>query len=284
MLAQMRTARGASPAFAGADARAWRTRIAGRFVLVVVAVAVATFLGWGLLVSDQGWLYGLGDAVAVLIIACPCALGLATPLSIMVATGRLRRRCALSGLRGHRAPARRRYSDRRQDRTLTEAAGLRVAVPVEGAQPTSAWLAASLDQGSDHPLADAIVRSARDRGLSLDKPESFESSSGIGVSGQVAGQRLALGNTALMTQLGVAVDHLRTQAETLRSEGASVMYLAVDGSLLGLLAVSDPIKASTPEALAILKGEASRRDGDRRRVDTARAVASASGSTRSMAW
>jgi Cu+-exporting ATPase len=114
-------------------------------------------------------------------------------------------------------------------------------------------LAASLDQGSEHPLADAIVRAARDRHLSLDKPENFESSSGIGVRGQVGGRQLALGNTALMEQLGVAVKALVSQAESLRSEGASVMHLAVDGQLAGLLAVSDPIKASTPEALATLK-------------------------------
>ena len=114
-------------------------------------------------------------------------------------------------------------------------------------------LAASLDQGSEHPLADAIVRAARERHLSLDKPENFESGSGIGVRGQVGGRQLALGNTALMEQLGVAVKALVSQAESLRSEGASVMHLAVDGQLAGLLAVSDPIKASTPEALATLK-------------------------------
>lgn len=114
-------------------------------------------------------------------------------------------------------------------------------------------LAASLDQGSEHPLADAIVRAARERHLSLDKPENFESGSGIGVRGQVGGRQLALGNTALMEQLGVAVQALVSQAELLRSEGASVMHLAVDGQLAGLLAVSDPIKASTPEALATLK-------------------------------
>lgn len=114
-------------------------------------------------------------------------------------------------------------------------------------------LAASLDQGSEHPLADAIVRAARECHLSLDKPENFESGSGIGVRGQVGGRQLALGNTALMEQLGVAVQALVSQAELLRSEGASVMHLAVDGQLAGLLAVSDPIKASTPEALATLK-------------------------------
>lgn len=114
-------------------------------------------------------------------------------------------------------------------------------------------LAASLDQGSEHPLADAIVRAARARGLALEKPENFESGSGIGVRGLVGERRLALGNTAMMEQLGVSVQSLVSQAEALRLEGASVMHLAADGQLVGLLAMSDPIKSSTPEALAALK-------------------------------
>jgi Cu+-exporting ATPase len=114
-------------------------------------------------------------------------------------------------------------------------------------------LAASLDQGSEHPLAETIVRAARERGMSLDKPEDFESSSGIGVRGTVQGLALALGNTTLMEQAGVSVVALAAQAEALRAEGASVMHLAVNGVLAGLLAVSDPIKASTPEALTALR-------------------------------
>ncbi len=128
------------------------------------------------------------------------------------------------------------------------------AVPVDGVQADEVLrLAASLDQGSEHPLAEAIVRAARERGLALEKPETFESGSGIGARGRIAGRELALGNTALMSQLGVAVDSLTSRAEALRSEGASVIHLAVDGRLMGLLAVSDPIKASTPEALAALR-------------------------------
>jgi Cu+-exporting ATPase len=114
-------------------------------------------------------------------------------------------------------------------------------------------LAASLDQGSEHPLAEAIVRAAREQGLALEKAEQFESSSGIGVRGTVGGTRLALGNTALMGQEGVQVDVLRREAEALRQTGASVIYLAAGGKLMGLLAVSDPIKPSTPEALATLR-------------------------------
>jgi P-type Cu+ transporter len=114
-------------------------------------------------------------------------------------------------------------------------------------------LAASVDQGSEHPLADAIVRAARERGLVLEKVEGFESSTGIGVQGNVGGKHIALGNTALMAQLSIPVDVLRTKAEALRAEGASVMLLAVDKTAAGILAVSDPIKASTAEALTQLK-------------------------------
>ena len=230
--------------------------VAGKFVLVVFAVAIATFFGWGLLGAEQGWVYGLVNAVAVLIIACPCALGLATPMSIMVATGK----AATQGVLFRDAAAIERL--RTVDTLIVDKTGTLTegkpafdrAVPVQGEQADEVLrLAASLDQGSEHPLADAIVRAARDKGLALDKPEDFDSGTGIGVRGKVEGRELALGNTALMTQHGVDVAPLTAQAETLRSEGASVMYLAVDGSLRGLLAVSDPIKASTPEALAVLK-------------------------------
>ncbi len=231
-------------------------RVAGWFVLAVVAVAFATFVGWGLLVPEQGWVYGLVNAVAVLIIACPCALGLATPMSIMVATGK----AATQGVLFRDAAAIERL--RTVDTLIVDKTGTLTegkpefdrAVPVEGAEADEVLrLAASLDQGSEHPLADAIVRAARERNLVLDKPETFESSSGIGVRGRVAGRDLALGNTALMDEIGVAVQALSPQAEVLRADGASVMYLAVDGHLIGLLAVSDPIKASTPEAVVVLK-------------------------------
>jgi Cu+-exporting ATPase len=252
-------------------------RVAGWFVLVVVAIALATFFGWGLLVPEQGWVYGLVNAVAVLIIACPCALGLATPMSIMVATGK----AATQGVLFRDAAAIERL--RTVDTLIVDKTGTLTegkpafdrAVPIEGVEADEVLrLAASLDQGSEHPLADAIVRAARARNLVLDKPQTFESSSGIGVRGKVAGRDLALGNTALMNQIGVAVEALRTPAEALRAEGASVMYLAVNGGLMGLLAVSDPIKASTPEAVVVLKGAGLRvvmATGDG--LTTARAVA-----------
>jgi P-type Cu+ transporter len=215
-----------------------------------------TFFSWGFFGPQPSWVYGLINAVAVLIIACPCALGLATPMSIMVATGRgatqgvlFRDAAAIENLR--------KVDTLIVDKTGTLTEGRPAfdrAVPAPGYDADEVLrLAASLDQGSEHPLAETIVRAARERGLALDKPENFESSSGIGVRGQVAGRQLALGNAALMQQVGVTVDSLVAQAEALRAEGASVMHLAVDGQLAGLLAVSDPIKSSTQEALAALK-------------------------------
>ncbi len=160
--------------------------------------------------------------------------------------------------------------------TLTQGqAAFDRVVPVEGVEADEVLrLAASLDQGSEHPLADAIVRAARARKLTLDKPQSFESSSGLGVRGKLAGRDVALGNTALMREVRVDVDRLKPPAEALRAQAASVIYLAVDGRLLGLLAVSDPIKAGTPEALVDLKGAGLRivmATGDG--LTTARAVA-----------
>ena len=230
--------------------------VAGYFVLAVVGIALLTFFGWGLFGPEPSWVFGLINAVAVLIIACPCALGLATPMSIMVATGR----GATHGVLFRDAAAienMRKIDTLIIDKTGTLTEGrptFERAVPAPGFDADEVLrLAASLDQGSEHPLAETIVRAARERGMSLDKPENFESGSGIGVRGQVAGRQLALGNTTLMEQIGVLVGALMSQAEALRAEGASVMHLAVDGQLMGLLAVSDPVKASTPEALATLK-------------------------------
>ena len=252
-------------------------RVAGWFVLLVVGIALASFFVWGFLGPEPRWVYGLVNAVAVLIIACPCALGLATPMSIMVATGKAATQGVL--FRDAAAIERLRAVDILiVDKTGTLTEGRPVferAVPVEGERADEILrLAASLDQGSEHPLAEAIVRAARERGLALDKPETFESDAGSGVRGRVAGREFALGNAALMHRLGVALEGLASQAEALRAEGASVMHLAADGRLLGLLAVADPIKASTPEALATLKAGGLRvvmATGDG--VTTARAVA-----------
>ncbi len=252
-------------------------QVAGWFAMAVVGIAVATFFAWGLFGPEPSWVYGLINAVAVLIIACPCALGLATPMSIMVATGR----AATRGILFRDAAAIEHF--RKVDTLIVDKTGTltegrpvfdRAVAAGEFTADEVLRLAASLDQGSEHPLADAIVQAARDKGLALAKAEGFESSSGIGVRGHVEGRRIALGNTALMQQEGVAVDALVGQAEGLRAEGASVMHLAVDGRLAGLLAVSDPVKASTPEALAALHAAGLRvvmATGDG--LTTARAVA-----------
>lgn len=232
-------------------------QVAGWFVMAVVTIALLTFFGWGLFGPEESsWVYALINAVAVLIIACPCALGLATPMSIMVATGQgathgvlFRDAAAIENLR--------KIDTLIIDKTGTLTEGRPVfdrVVAASGFDESEVLrLAASLDQGSEHPLAEAIVNAAHERGLSLETPDNFESGSGIGVRGQVGDRQLALGNTALMEQLGISVQSLIPQAEELRSEGASVMHLAINGELAGLLAVSDPIKKNTPEALATLK-------------------------------
>ncbi len=231
-------------------------QVAGYFVVGVVSIALLTFFGWGLFGPEPSWVYGLINAVAVLIIACPCALGLATPMSIMVATGRgathgvlFRDAAAIESLR--------KIDTLIVDKTGTLTEGRptfeRSIGTTGNTEDEVLRLAASLDQGSEHPLAAAIVSAARERGLALDKPEQFDSGSGIGVRGTVGGKALALGNTALMEQLGVDVSPLTMQAEALRTQGASVMHLAADNKLVGLLAVSDPIKSTTADALASLR-------------------------------
>lgn len=252
-------------------------KVAGYFVMTVIGIAVLTFFAWGFFGPEPSWVYGLINAVAVLIIACPCALGLATPMSIMVATGK----AATQGVLFRDAAAIENF--RKVDTLIVDKTGTLTegrpaferAVAAAGFTDEEVLrLAASLDQGSEHPLADAIVRAARERNLALATPEEFESASGIGVSGRVEGRKLALGNTALMEQLGVAVDAIKPQAEAMRAEGASVMFLAVDGQLAGLLSVSDPVKATTMEALAVLKASGLRiimATGDG--ATTARAVA-----------
>jgi Cu+-exporting ATPase len=231
-------------------------RVAGYFVSAVLLVALLTALAWGLLGGEQGWQFGLINAVAVLIIACPCALGLATPMSIMVAAGKaatqgilFRDAAAIEGLRGLDVLV--------VDKTGTLTAGRPVferVVAVPGVSESDVLhLAGSLDQGSEHPLAAAIVTAARAQGLSLTAVQQFESVTGQGVLGTVAGQQLALGNAALMQQRGVQLGAFTAEAEGLRQQGGSVMYLAAAGRLLGLLVVSDPIKQSTPDALRNLQ-------------------------------
>jgi Cu+-exporting ATPase len=230
--------------------------VAGYFVVMVVGIALLTLLGWGVFGPEPAWIFGFVNALAVLIIACPCALGLATPMSIMAATGR----AATQGILFRDAAAIESFCkidtlivDKTGTLTEGKPAFDQVVAAAAVDEDEVLRLAASLDQGSEHPLAQAIVKEARQRNLALVTAESFESASGIGVRGIVAGKRLALGNTTLMEADGIDWMPLQTAAEALRDKGASVMYLAADLQLLGLLAVSDPIKTTTPEALASLK-------------------------------
>jgi P-type Cu+ transporter len=230
--------------------------VAGYFVTIVVAIALLTLVGWGVFGPEPSWVYGFVNAVSVLVIACPCALGLATPMSIMAATGRgatqgilFRDAAAIEGMR--------KVDTLIVDKTGTLTEGrpaFHAAVAVRGGSDQEVLrIAASIDQGSEHPLAHAIVAEARGRGLALSKPATFESASGIGVRGVVDGRRIALGNTALMDVERVDWRPLAGRAEAWRLEGASVMYLAAEGRLQGLIAVSDPVKLTTAEALATLK-------------------------------
>ncbi|SDH31803.1 heavy metal translocating P-type ATPase [Pseudomonas panipatensis] len=230
--------------------------IAGYFVLVVIAIAVLTLFAWGLWGPEPGWVFGLINAVAVLIIACPCALGLATPMSVMVASGK----AAGSGVLFRDAAAienLRRIDTLIVDKTGTLTEGRPAFQSIEAAPGFSAdevlRLAASLDQGSEHPLAHAIVEQARAKGLVLGEAQEFESASGIGVRGRVDGRHLLLGNTALLTDAGVSCEALLARAEQLRGEGASIMYLAVDGTAAGLLAVADPLKPTSRQAVERLQ-------------------------------
>jgi P-type Cu+ transporter len=226
------------------------------FVLGVLSISLTTFLVWGWLGPEPSWTYAVVNAVAVLIIACPCALGLATPMSIMVATGRAAQAGVL--FRDAEAIERLRTIDTLiVDKTGTLTQGKPTFREVLASAGLAAdevlRLAASLDQGSEHPLAEAIVSEARRRALVLEPAADFESATGIGVRGRVGSARVALGNTALMQQLGVDVSALQEDAERLRREGGSAMFLAVDERVVGLIAVADSIKDSTPEAIAALR-------------------------------
>jgi len=232
--------------------------IAGYFVMGVITIAVLTFLGWGFFGPQPSWVFGLINAVAVLIIDCACALGLTTTMSIMVSSGK----AASMGVLFRDASAIEnlcKIDTLIVDKTGTLTEGRPVFHSVEATTPFDPndvlQLAASLDQGSEHPLAHAIVDHARAESLVLSKPESFESGSGIGVSGMVSGKKIQLGNTALMEEAGVSIRPLQYRAELLRLEGISIIYVAVDGVLAGLLAVSDPIKPTSKEAVTKLKAD-----------------------------
>lgn len=231
-------------------------RVAYWFVLGVLAIAVLTFFAWGLFGPQPSWTYAVLNAVSVLIIACPCALGLATPMSIMVASGRAAQAGVL--FRDADALERLRSIDTLvvdKTGTLTEGRpAFREIITVDNVTSQHVLqLAASLEQGSEHPLARALLHEAARQGLALLQVEDFEAASGRGVTGRIAGDALALGNAALMSQLGVDTAALDARAEALRREGASVMFLALGRQLAGAVAVADPVKSSTPAALEALR-------------------------------
>ncbi len=232
--------------------------VAGWFVPAVVAVAVVTLVVWGVWGPEPKLAYAVINAVAVLIIACPCALGLATPVSIMVGTGK----GAMAGVLIKNAEAlelMEKVDTLVVDKTGTLTEGRPVLATVRIVDDTpedeALRLAASLERASEHPLAEAIVRGAESRGVSLEKPDEFQSVTGKGVTGTVAGRQVALGNLRLLQSLGIDVGDLPEQADALRAEGQTVMLLAVDGRATGLVGVEDPIKPSTPEAIRDLHAE-----------------------------
>ncbi|MFB3819567.1 MAG: heavy metal translocating P-type ATPase [Candidatus Methylomirabilales bacterium] len=247
------------------------------FVPAVVAVAALAFVGWSLWGPEPAMAYATVAAVAVLIIACPCALGLATPMSIMVGVGR----GAQAGVLVKNAEALERLEKVDtlvvdKTGTLTEGKPKVTSVRTAGglAEDELLRLAASLERGSEHPLAAAVVRAAEERRLALADPRDFMSRTGKGVTGTIDGRRMALGNQALLAELNAADGALAATADALRKEGATVIFAAVDGRPAGVLAIADPVKGTTPEAIRALTAEGIRvvmLTGDNR--TTAEAVA-----------
>ena len=233
-------------------------RVASWFVPAVIVIAFISFAAWAAYGPEPRFVYGLVAAVTVLIIACPCALGLATPMSIMVGIGR----GALAGILIKNAEALERME--RVDTlvidktgTLTEGKPKVVAVvPAAGvADAEILRLAASVERASEHPLAQAIVAAAIERGIAMAEPEDFDSPSGKGVIGTVAGRRVVLGNANYLAEMGVSAAALDKDAKRLSGEGATAIYMAVDKKLHGLIAVADPVKPSAPAALKLLAAE-----------------------------
>ncbi|HFC9171117.1 TPA: copper-translocating P-type ATPase, partial [Legionella pneumophila] len=229
--------------------------VSGWFVPAVILVAVLSFIVWALLGPQPALSYGLIAAVSVLIIACPCALGLATPMSIMVGVGK----GAQSGVLIKNAEALERMEKVNTlvvDKTGTLTEGhpkLTRIVTDDFVEDNALALAAALEHQSEHPLANAIVHAAKEKGLSLGSVEAFEAPTGKGVVGQVDGHHVAIGNARLMQEHGGDNAPLFEKADELRGKGASVMFMAVDGKTVALLVVEDPIKSSTPETILELQ-------------------------------
>ncbi|WP_376710237.1 heavy metal translocating P-type ATPase [Pseudochrobactrum lubricantis] len=252
-------------------------RISFYFVPMVIVIAILSFIGWALWGPEPSMIYAIVAAVSVLIIACPCALGLATPMSIMTATGR----GAQAGVLIKDAEALERMA--KVDTLIVDKTGtltegrpkLTDVVAVSGIDDnTLLQLAASLEKGSEHPLAEAIVAGAEAKGLKTDNVDEFEAITGKGVAGTVKGRAVALGNPAMMQDMGLDIATIQPQADTLRAEGKTAMFVAVDNKLAGLVAVADPIKETAAEAIRTLHARGLKiimATGDNER--TARAVA-----------
>jgi Cu+-exporting ATPase len=233
-------------------------RVASWFVPTVIVVALLAFAAWAMFGPEPRFAFGLVAAVSVLIIACPCALGLATPMSIMVGVGR----GAEAGVLIKNAEALERMEKIDtlvvdKTGTLTEGKPKVVAiVPAAGfGEADILRLAASVERSSEHPLADAIMRAAKQRNLTLAAVEAFDAPTGKGVTGKVEGKTVQLGNSAFLQSLAIATASLEAKAEQLRADGATVINIAVDGKLAGVLAIADPVKASTADALKALAAE-----------------------------
>ncbi|TPK89879.1 heavy metal translocating P-type ATPase [Mesorhizobium sp. B2-4-12] len=230
-------------------------RVSFYFVPAVVLVAIAAFIAWALFGPEPSLIFAIVSAVSVLIIACPCALGLATPMSIMTATGR----GAHAGVLIKEAAALERFASVDTlivDKTGTLTEGrpkLTDVVPANGfSEDDLLGFAASLEKGSEHPLAEAILEAAAARGVAVTSATGFEAVTGKGVFGTVSGKMVALGNAAMMGDLGVAVAAVSTSAEALQGDGKTAMFVAVGGTLAGIVAVADPVKATTAEAIRAL--------------------------------
>jgi Cu+-exporting ATPase len=233
-------------------------QVSGWFVPVVIIAALIAFGAWAWFGPEPRMAFGLVAAVSVLIIACPCALGLATPMSIMVGVGR----GAQAGVLIKNAEALERMEKIDtlvvdKTGTLTEGKPKVVAIVAAPgfAEADILRLAASVERASEHPLADAIVRSAKERNLDLGKVEGFDSPTGKGATGKVEGKTVLLGNSNFLASLGIETQSLNEQGERLRGDGATVINIAIDGKLAGLFAIADPVKASTPDALKALAAE-----------------------------
>jgi Cu+-exporting ATPase len=233
-------------------------QVAGWFVPAVIIAAIAAFAAWATFGPEPKLAFGLVAAVSVLIIACPCALGLATPMSIMVGVGR----GAQAGVLIKNAEALERLEKVDtlvvdKTGTLTEGKPKVVAIVAAAGfgENDVLQLAASVERASEHPLADAIVRAAKERQLELGTVEGFDAPTGKGATGKVSGKIIVLGNAKYLASIGIETAPLDDEAEKLRGEGATVIHIAVDGRLAGLFAIADPVKTSTPEALKALAAE-----------------------------